>query len=472
MGDNSLLKFFFSGKRGHGTMVVLLIALDAALLCLSWFCAYWLRFSMPFYFPKLINPFRVYLLFTPVMVLAWISVCFFFGLYRRVGRMSLMMELTAVFKAFLLGLLVSMSLAFLLKDLNLGRSVIIFMGGLSLVTLITSRVIIRGIERALWRRGQLTVRALVVGAGESGIRTVQKLQDSREIGYTVVGFIDKDEKKHGQIIGGVPVLGGEKDINTVIAAHDIGDVFFAIPNISHHRVFDIISSCPRKHTSFHIVTDVFDVISDGTPIGMIGSFPVIDLKGEGVWIGYEAVKRVVDIGIALTGIILTFPLWICAVLWIKIDSKGPVFFSQSRVGKDGKPFNIYKFRTMHPGTEAYARSPKSRTDSRITRSGRFLRKFSLDELPQLINVIVGDMSIVGPRPEMPFIVAKYKEWEKKRLSVRPGITGLWQVIGRKDLPLEENIQYDFFYIKNRTLVMDLSIILRTLPALLSRKGAY
>ncbi len=471
MGDSSL-QFFFSGKRGHRTIVMLLIVLDAALLCLSWFCAYWLRSSMPFYFPKLINPFRVYLLFTPVMVLAWISVCFSFGLYRRVGRMSLITELNAVFKVFLLGLLVSMSLAFLLKDLNLGRSVIIFMGGLSLATLTISRVIVRNIEESLWRRGLLTVKAIVVGAGESGIRTVQKLQDSREVGYEVVGFIDKDEKKHGMIVGGVPVLGGEKDIDTVIAAYDIDDVFFAIPNISHHRIFDIISSCPTTQTSFHIVTDVFDVLSDGTPIDMIGSFPVVDLKGEGAWVGYEATKRTMDIVMSLAGIILTFPIWLCVILWIKIDSTGPIFFSQSRVGKGGKPFNILKFRTMRPETEAYARSPKNSTDSRITRSGRFLRKYSLDELPQLLNVLVGDMSIVGPRPEMPFIVARYKEWEKKRLSVRPGLTGLWQVIGRKDLPLEENIQYDFFYIKNRSLVMDASIIMRTLPALLSRKGAY
>jgi lipopolysaccharide/colanic/teichoic acid biosynthesis glycosyltransferase len=127
---------------------------------------------------------------------------------------------------------------------------------------------------------------------------------------------------------------------------------------------------------------------------------------------------------------------------------------------------------MYSETDAYARSPKSPADSRITRLGRFLRKFSLDELPQLINIVVGDMSIVGPRPEMPFIVAKYKEWEKKRLSVKPGLTGLWQVIGRKDLPLEENIQYDFYYIRNRSLILDISIIMRTLPAILSRRGAY
>jgi exopolysaccharide biosynthesis polyprenyl glycosylphosphotransferase len=468
--SNALL-FPFAGRRGNKTVVILLIGLDAVLLCVSWFCAYWLRYSMAPYFPKLINPFRVYLYFTPIMVSAWIVVCYSFGLYRRVGRMPLVTEMGGVFRAFLLGLLVSMSISFLLKDLNFGRSVILFMGGLSLVTLTLSRAVIRGIEQYLWRQGLLTVRTLVVGAGVSGIRAVQKLQDSPE-GYQVVGFVDRDEKKWGTTVGGVPVLGGERDIHDIIVKHDIDDVFFAVPNISHHRILDIISACPRERTSFHIVTDIFDVISEGTAIDMIGSFPVVNLKGEGPAAGYEAVKRIMDVTIAVTAIILTAPLWLFIIAAIKLDSKGPVFFSQKRVGKGGKEFLIRKFRTMYQETPAYARSPKGPQDARITRVGKALRKFSLDELPQLTNVIVGEMSVVGPRPEMPFIVAKYKEWEKKRFTVRPGVTGLWQVIGRKDLPLDENIQYDFFYIKNRSLAMDVSIMLRTLPALMSRKGAY
>lgn len=427
---------------------------------------------MAFYFPKLINPFQVYLYFTPIMVSVWIVTSYFFGLYQRIGRMAFVTELNGVFKTFLLGLLVSMSISFLFKNFNFGRSVILLMGGLSLITLTTSRVIIKNLETYLWNRGLLRVRTLVVGTGENGIRTVQKLQDAREVGYEVIGFVDKDEKKRGMVVGGLPVLGGEKDIHDIIETRDIDDVFFAIPNISHHRILDIISCCPREKTSFHIVTDIFDVISGTTPIDMIGSFPVVDLRGEGPKPGYEAAKRATDLLLSITGVIVTVPLWLLIIVWIKLDSPGPVIFPQKRVGKGGKEFDIKKFRTMYHESPAYARSPKSSHDSRITRAGRHLRRFSLDELPQLLNVIAGQMSLVGPRPEMPFIVAKYKEWEKKRLSVRPGITGLWQVIGRKDLPLEENIQYDFFYIKNRSLIMDISIILRTLPALLTRKGAY
>ncbi|MBN1572465.1 MAG: sugar transferase [Deltaproteobacteria bacterium] len=453
-------------------LIFFLVLMDAAFLTISWFSAYWLRYYLAFYFPKTINAFSVYLYSTPIMVTGWVVTCAFFGLYRRTSKLSVITEFNLLVKASLLGLLVSMSLSFLFKNLDFGRSVVIFMFGFSLLFLSISRVIIRFVEERMWERGIGIVRTLVVGAGESGIRAVQKLQDSREVGYRVVGFVDKDEKKWGKKVSGIPVLGGEDDIMDIVVEHDIDDVFFALPNINHHKILDIISSCTKGGVYFHIVTDIFDVISDGTVIDMLGDFPVVDLKGEGPTWGYSIIKRAMDIFISIFGIVFTTPIWLIIMALIKIDSKGPILFKQRRVGLNGREFNIMKFRTMQTEAATYARSPKSAVDDRITRIGKFLRKFSLDELPQLINVIAGDMSIVGPRPEMPFIVEKYKEWEKKRLVVKPGLTGLWQVIGRKDLPLEENIQYDFFYIKNRSLVMDLSIIMRTFPALLSRRGAY
>jgi exopolysaccharide biosynthesis polyprenyl glycosylphosphotransferase len=466
------LEGLFKRRAGKKLVTISLVLLDTIFLSLSWIGSYWLRYYTAFYFPKVINPFTVYLYSTPMMVAAWILTFAFFGLYRRTSKISLLTEFNLIVKASLLGALVSMSISFMFKNLGFGRSVVIFMVGLSMISLSLTRLIIRWWEKRMWERGSGLLRTLVVGAGENGIRTVQKLQDSKEVGYGVVGFVDDDKKKFGKKIGGVPVLGGVRDVHDIIVKHDIDDVFFAMPNISHHYILDTVSSCPRDDVSFHIVTDIFDVISGGTEIEMIGDFPVVDLKGGRFAFGYDVVKRSMDILISILGILFTSPLWLIAVLWIRLDSVGPIFFRQKRVGKDGREFDIIKFRTMYQKSPHYANSPKSGRDERITRAGKFLRKLSLDELPQLINVLKGDMSIVGPRPEMPFIVAKYKDWEKKRLSVKPGITGLWQIVGRKDLPLEENIQYDFFYIKNRSLIMDLSIILRTIPALLSRRGAY
>ncbi len=463
----------FKNKRwGRKILIFSLVFLDALFLTISWFSAFWFRYFSAFYFPKTINSFSVYLYSAPLMVIAWISVCVFFGLYRRTSKLSLTTEFTLLIKASFLGFLVSMSISFLFKNLDFGRSVVIFMFVFSLIFLSISRLIIRFVERKMWDRGIGIVRTLVVGAGESGIRTVQNLQDSREVGYRVMGFVDNDNKKWGKKVSGIPVLGGEDNLMSIVDQYDIDDVFFALPNIDHHRILNIVSSCSNGGVSFHIVTDIFDVISDGTIVEMIGDFPVVNLKGDRPTFAYDAVKRIMDIFISIFGIVFTAPIWLFIMVLIKIDSKGPILFKQRRVGLNGKEFNILKFRTMSAAAPTYARSPKSSGDSRITGIGKFLRKYSFDELPQLINVIFGDMSIVGPRPEMPFIVDKYKDWEKNRLIVKPGITGLWQVIGRKELPLEDNIQYDYFYIKNRSLVMDFSIILRTIPALLSRRGAY
>lgn len=187
---------------------------------------------------------------------------------------------------------------------------------------------------------------------------------------------------------------------------------------------------------------------------------------------YEGVKRVLDFIFALTGLIIFLPFWILVGLLIRFDSPGKAVFTHTRIGKDGKPFTLYKFRTMYKGVKDEELAPQSPDDKRITRIGRFLRRTSLDEMPQLINVLRGDMSLVGPRPEMPFIVEHYTPLERKRLLVKPGLTGLWQIMGRKDLPLHHNVEYDFYYITRRSLWMDFVIILKTIAVVISGKGAY
>jgi lipopolysaccharide/colanic/teichoic acid biosynthesis glycosyltransferase len=187
---------------------------------------------------------------------------------------------------------------------------------------------------------------------------------------------------------------------------------------------------------------------------------------------YAPLKRGFDVVGALAGIALTAPIMAWCALRTRQSSRGPAFLVQERTGQHGRTFRMYKFRTMHADVDRYAVAPRDAQDDRITPYGRWLRVTSIDELPQLWNVLVGDMSLVGPRPEMPFIAATYDEWQRRRLSVKPGITGLWQILGRKDLPMHENLQYDFYYIRNRSLSLDLSILLRTIGAVLSRRGAF
>lgn len=187
---------------------------------------------------------------------------------------------------------------------------------------------------------------------------------------------------------------------------------------------------------------------------------------------YEAVKRLFDLLLSLVALILFLPFWLIIVVIIRLDSPGKAVFNHTRIGKDGKPFKLYKFRTMYEGVKDQELSPQSPNDERITGIGKFLRRTSLDEVPQLINIIKGDMAIVGPRPEMPFIVHHYTPNERKRLLIKPGLTGLWQIMGRKDLPLHHNLEFDFYYIQHRSMWLDFLIILRTFGVVISGKGAY
>lgn len=187
---------------------------------------------------------------------------------------------------------------------------------------------------------------------------------------------------------------------------------------------------------------------------------------------YRFVKRLMDLVVSALALLIFAPFWILLILLVRLDSKGPAIFSHMRVGKKGKLFRLYKFRTMHAGAGKQEFAPTSFKDPRITRMGRFMRRTSLDELPQIWNILKGEMSLVGPRPEMEFIVNKYTAMQKNRLLVTPGLTGLWQVLGRKDLPLHENAEYDYYYILHRSFLLDLHILLKTIIVVISGKGAY
>jgi lipopolysaccharide/colanic/teichoic acid biosynthesis glycosyltransferase len=186
----------------------------------------------------------------------------------------------------------------------------------------------------------------------------------------------------------------------------------------------------------------------------------------------QGIKRCVDILLSLVFGIVLLPVGLFITLLIRIDSKGPAIFSHIRVGKDGKTFRLYKFRTMKTGVSAQEFAPTKPGDPRVTRIGHFLRHTSLDELPQMWNVLKGEMSLVGPRPEMEFIVRTYTDLQRKRLLAKPGLTGLWQICGRKDLPLHENVEYDLYYILHQSLWMDVLIMVKTLGVIVSGRGAY
>lgn len=451
---------------------IVILTNDAVVISVSWFAAYAIRWLTTPLFGYAINPFHIYLESYPAMLVLWVATNSVFGTYKPGKLKKNLEELQAVVRGVVLAALVVMSVSFLFKEYDFARSVLLIFIGLNFILTGVSRAVLFSIPDRLRKSGYGTIRCVIVGAGTTGIRALQSISDHPEKGYDVVGFLDDDSGKTGLTISKRPIIGRIDDIREVVDRYRIEEVFIAIPSLPHSRIMELIMKCEGIPVGFRITSDLFGVMAHNADIEFIEDFPVFDLKEEKDNTAYAFLKRTLDIIIAVTAVVLLFPVWILMPGLIKLDSKGSVFFIHERIGLNGRPFRIYKFRTMTTTADPYAYSPGQRNDTRITRVGRFLRQTSLDELPNLLNVLKGDMSIVGPRPEMPFIVENYEEWQKKRLTVKPGITGLWQILGRKDIPLQENLEYDFYYIRNRSFLLDIIIILKTIPAILSRKGAY
>jgi exopolysaccharide biosynthesis polyprenyl glycosylphosphotransferase len=445
---------------------------DVILVSVGWLSAYALRHALNDVLGYPINSFYWYLRALPLVTLPWIASCWFFGIYGRERASTSMDQFQSLLRGVALGLLVVSSISFFVKELQFGRVVVLACAGFNLVLQGASRMVFHRIQQRLRMSGEHDVRALIVGSGITAIRLLQKLQDHREIGYEVVGFLDDAYEPGCKDVAGRPVLGGIESLRAVAQERGVDEVFIADPSLGHTRMLSLVLDCEDLGLTFRVVTNLFEVLTAGTPVDLVDDLPVVRLGRDRVPRSYAPLKRAFDVVGALAAMLATAPIiaW-CALRTLR-TSPGPAFISQERTGLHGRTFRMYKFRTMHADVDRYAVAPRDARDERITPYGRWLRVTSIDELPQLWNVLVGDMSLVGPRPEMPFIAATYDDWQRRRLSVPPGITGLWQILGRKDLPMHENLQYDFYYIRNRSLSLDLSILLRTIGAVLSRRGAF
>jgi exopolysaccharide biosynthesis polyprenyl glycosylphosphotransferase len=448
------------------------VAADCALVSLGWLGAYGIRFALDGVLGTPINPFRRYVEALPLVVVPWVATCWFFGIYRGARMRTLVDELQALLRGAALGLLVVSALSFFFRELAFGRFVVVASALLNLLLQGVSRVAFYRAERRMWRSGVHDVPVLIVGTGIAAIRLLQKLQDHPEIGYRVVGLLDDSEALAEKDVAGHPVLGRVEELREVVLAAGVHEVFVADPALGHTRMLSLVLDCEDLGVEFRVVTNLFEVLTAGTELDLVDDLPLVRLGRERPHPLYQRAKRVLDVGGALFGLVALAPLLLWCAWRIRATSPGPALFLQDRVGRDGRPFRMVKFRTMRADADPEAVAPTGPGDPRVTEFGRWLRATSIDELPQLWNVLRGEMSLVGPRPEMPFIVAGYDEWQRRRLSVKPGISGLWQILGRKDLPMHRNLQYDFYYIRNRSLALDASILVRTAGAVLSRRGAF
>jgi len=463
---------------------MLKIILDVVLINLSFILAYFFRFRiLLFITPGSMPIFEQYLNVLIFLTLIWLAIFKTVGLYEQKKFTTLIDEVATLFMGVTLATLILLGLLFLYREFWFSRLVIVNAWWINLLLLGSVRVASFELQRISRVKGWGTKNTLILGAGEMGQVLALKIAQDKSLGYKAVGFLDDDPLKLGKTYHGIPVLGEISRTREMVKKQKIAEVIIASSKIPARRILDIITECERFGIEFKIVPGILELIASRLDVDELGGVPLLTVSEIQLQGFNAAVKRGADMIFSLIGILLLSPLLILFSILVKLTSTGPVFFIQERVGLDEKIFPMFKFRSMiknadklfpqlAPLSEVDGYLFKMKDDPRITPLGRFMRRWSIDELPQLFNVFLGYMSLVGPRPPLPREVKKYSNWHRKRLRVRPGITGPWQVSGRSLLPFEDMVRLDIYYIENWSLWLDLKIILRTIPVVLFGRGAY
>lgn len=359
-----------------------------------------------------------------------------------------------------------------INPVTVSRVTLVATFGCILVLTTISRFVSFKIIQLLHRRGVGNRNVLVYGTGATGRKIQGKFVLVPTLGLNLVGFVDDDPKQKGTAIGDARVLGTFEDLETLVGVHKISEVFVALPEAPEEDVMRIIAECERLGVAYRVVPRFYHLMAFKVRIENLDSIPLLTRPDRRQNLFGRVAKRALDLFVACTVLLFAAPLMLVIAILIKRESEGPVFFVQQRIGKDGVPFRMYKFRTMYQRMSFDAPTPNSPYDPRVTRIGRWLRRYSVDELPQFINVVLGNMSVVGPRPEMRFIVEQYDTLQKERLRVKPGITGLWQISYARQAAIHQNLDYDLYYIENQSFLLDVVIIALTGFAVVKGTGAY
>jgi exopolysaccharide biosynthesis polyprenyl glycosylphosphotransferase len=480
-------------RQRRRRMVALLAASDAALVFVAFVIAYWMRYQLvwPAPFNRIVQEvltvnsvpfysFVPYALFLNAVLMALFAMK---GLYRLPRHAGVLDYAGPIISASTTGIALVVLIMIIQRPIY-SRLIFAFAWGWTIFLLLLARACLVNMRRWRWTRGIGRERVLVIGGTGLGRQVMDGIVAQTFLGYSLVGYLeDRDPPPNERRDGHFRHLGSVQDLESIVGRAAIELVIIALPFWQHHRLPEMVRICRAAGVEFRVVPDLFELSYDRVNVASLSGIPLIGLKELSLKGGNLLLKRALDLTlIALAAPIVLLVAGLLA-LAIKVDSPGPAIFKQLRIGKDGKPFTTYKFRTMVADAEARkaelvqlneALGPifKIRDDPRQTRIGRFLRRSSLDELPQLWNVVRDEMSLVGPRPQVPDEVAQYDEWHHRRLEVKPGLTGLWQVLGRSETSFDEMVRLDIYYAENWSPLMDLRILIETIPAVLSGKGAY
>lgn len=446
--------------------------------------AYWLRYVLrlgpdltPFQVTSIGAYWPVGVGFGAVMLLE----LYLHGVYRRRRRLLWLDEMPKVFNSALIATAAVIVIFFLFRPAFFSRLMFGYLFVLGLAGVGSWRAGLRLFIDWRHRRGIDLENVLIVGSGNVAKMLMQQMRATPGLGYQLVGFLD-DDRENGRDFGRFRRLGSIQQLEEIAAQQRLDLVIVALPTSTPAAGGEAVAACRRIGVAFTVVPDLVELQAGRIDMEEIAGIPLITLTSAGIQGLRFAQKRLLDISLALLTLLVLSPLLLVVTAAIKLDSRGRVLFRQQRIGKNGKPFTLMKFRSMVAGaeqmrTELYPDTEsemlfKRRDDSRRTRVGQLLRRTSMDELPQLINVLRGDMSLVGPRAQVPEEVALYDEWAHNRLTVLPGMTGLWQVSGRSNLSFEEMVMLDTYYVGHWSLGLDLKILLRTIPAVLRGDGAF
>ncbi len=465
-------------KKYNQLFITLLFIFDLFFISLAWLLAYLVRFELGLIeVTKDIPTWEEHLPLLIIILLISTAVFHASGLYEPKRLTSIPDEIYDLTKAITFSLLIFIFLAYFFKEYTYSRLTIFFFWVFSIILVGTSRIITRRVLRSLRRRGFNLRYALIIGEEELSQKLIQSLYLHPELGMKAIGILSESREMIGRIIEGVPVIGSYEDLSMVLKQRNIDQVFIAIPFQQHKKIKEILKSLKDELVNIKAVSDISDLIILKGGIDELDGLPIINIQDTPLHGWGKIAKRAMDLLFSLIGIVILSPLMFLIAILIKITSSGPIFYKQKRMGFDGKIFVMLKFRSMVVDAEKETGSVWAKPDDpRRTQLGKILRRTSLDELPQLFNVLKGEMSLVGPRPERPELIEEFKDKIPRymlRHKIKTGMTGWAQVNGfRGNTSLKKRIEYDLYYIENWSISFDLRILFLTLWRGLLSKHAY
>jgi exopolysaccharide biosynthesis polyprenyl glycosylphosphotransferase len=468
------------------SLTLVLLGADTLAITVGFILAYVVRFSTGWeiFYEDAAMAVDIYRNLALWMLPCWLTIFALFRLYDRQSTLRGTQEYAGVVNASTMGMMVVVFTSFVEPGLVVARGWLLLSWFFVIVLDILARFGVRRVIALLRARGHLMRPTVIVGAGPEGRAIAEQLACAPSSGLAIIGFLDDALPPHAEVVAGLRVLGPIDALSTLVSDQEVSEVILvpdAIPRDRLVAIFQTYGTSPS--ISMRLASGIYEIMTTGMRVREFGNVPLLSLDRVRLTGLSAFLKGALDYALALTALTILAPLLLLTALLVKLDSPGPVIYRRRVIGLGGKAFDAYKFRTMVTDADAVLTNDaelrqrfdeqfKLKDDPRVTRIGRFLRRSSLDELPQLVNVLRGEMGIVGPRMITQEELARYGKWGMNLLTVKPGITGLWQVSGRCDLSYDERVSLDMYYIRNYSIWLDLQLLFRTIPAVIRGHGAY